>query len=161
MKMQIWIVAFVFISNIFLTACATTQANTPQAQMPSHSVAATITQLEDPAPITTDVELAATEEQLEPIVIKKKPQVAKKVIPQDTPSQPIATAPQPTLAPAPAPANTNWKPNEVHLIRGSELVNALQLNLGRKPTIAEMQQLLQTHMGLSPDQAQQIATSLK
>lgn len=62
---------------------------------------------------------------------------------------------------APTPVISNWKPNEVHLIRGAELINGLQRDLARKPNVAEMQQRLQSHMGLSESQAQQVISHLK
>lgn len=70
------------------------------------------------------------------------------------PAQQIA---QPQLAP---PAPTNWQPNEALLIRGNELLNGLQKEQGKRPSIAEMQKRLQSHMGLSAVQAMQLITAL-
>lgn len=69
--------------------------------------------------------------------------------PLDTPVATVVTAPKGT-----------WMPNEVHLIRGNEIIEGLQRDIGRKPTLMEMQQRLQTHMGLSAPQADQIIATL-
>lgn len=72
--------------------------------------------------------------------------------------------PAPILTPAAPPTiaepKSNWTPNEVHLIRGNELISGLQRDIGRKPTLSEMQQRLQTHLGLSASQANQVIATL-
>lgn len=69
------------------------------------------------------------------------------------PAAPI-TIPAPEQIARPAP--TNWQPNEALIIRGNELLSGLQREIGKKPTVNEMQKRLQTHMGLSAPQAQQL-----
>ncbi len=78
-------------------------------------------------------------------------------------AQPGTVAEAPVLQTAPAPAApvlSNWQPNEALLIRSNELIAGLQRDIGRKPNNTEMQQRLQTHMGLSAAQAQQVITVL-
>lgn len=53
-----------------------------------------------------------------------------------------------------------WQPNEAQLARGSELILGLQEEYKRSPTAHEMQKRLQTHMGLSPTQAQKVIVAL-
>lgn len=71
-----------------------------------------------------------------------------------------------TVTPAPVittPKTTElskWQPNEVHLIRGNELISGLQRELGRKPNIDEMRKRVQSHMGLSAAQAQNLVEVL-
>ncbi len=71
-----------------------------------------------------------------------------------------AEIPVPSVAPVIAKPQSNWTPNEVHLIRGNELISGLQRDIGRKPTQVEMQQRLQTHMGLSAPQAERVIATL-
>lgn len=81
--------------------------------------------------------------------------------PEKAPAEIISPAPQlapPQQVAQPAPAN--WQPNEALLIRGNELLNGLQKEQGKKPSIAEMQKRLQSHMGLSAAQAMQLITAL-
>lgn len=53
-----------------------------------------------------------------------------------------------------------WQPNEAQLARGNELILGLQEEIHRNPTAHEMQKRLQTHMGLSPTQAQKVVAAL-
>ncbi|HSX21104.1 MAG TPA: hypothetical protein VLG38_08305 [Gammaproteobacteria bacterium] len=73
---------------------------------------------------------------------------------------PIA-APVPEQAPSTAAApSANWQPNEALIIRGRELLTGLQKEIGKKPSITEMQKRLKTHMGLSAEQSQQLIAIL-
>ncbi len=53
-----------------------------------------------------------------------------------------------------------WQPNEALIIRGKQLIIGLQRDIGREPNVGEMQQRLQTHMGLSLAQAQKLMAEL-
>ncbi len=61
----------------------------------------------------------------------------------------------------PSAQPTNWKPSQILLIRGNELIGGLQKEIGRKPNKEEMLKRLQSHMGLSSDQAQAVIASLE
>lgn len=80
--------------------------------------------------------------------------------PEKTPTEILAPAQQIAQPQLAQPAPTNWQPNEALLIRGNELLNGLQKEQGKKPSIAEMQKRLQSHMGLSAAQAMQVITAL-
>jgi hypothetical protein len=69
---------------------------------------------------------------------------------------PTPTAPTTTTA----PIASNWKPNEILLLRGNELIAGLQKEIGHKPSAEEMQKRLQSHMGLNAEQAQGVIASL-
>lgn len=95
---------------------------------------------------------------VQPKRIKPNPTVATlNVAPEAT--EPAAATLPTTLAPA-APVISNWQPNEALLIRSNELIYGLQKELGKKPSTGEMQKRLQSHMGLSAMQAQQVIAAL-
>ena len=120
-------------------------------------------QLEPLAPISSNTEnldkVAAPAVQR--VVSKPQPKINN-----NAPNVAIAPAPieQPVTLPLPSSnpnvATSNWQPNEALLIRSNELISGLHKELGKKPTTAQMQQRLQTHMGLNPVQAQTIIAAL-
>jgi len=108
---------------------------------------------------TPIVEEAITPEPEKPKKIRRP-----KVLPTD---QPTATpgaqeAPVTTNQPAAVIPDTSstWQPNEAHLARGGELILGLQHDMGKQPSVNDMQSRLQTHMGLSSAQAQKLITTL-
>lgn len=131
--------------------------------------------LEPLAPISDS---SHTQENIAPAV-KAAPKVAKPkvLIPkvntnEIASTEPASNVPTTALAPAtPAPATAlaapataavknDWQPNEALLIRSNELLFGLQKELGKKPTVAEMQKRLQSHMGLTATQAQVVIAAL-
>ncbi len=54
------------------------------------------------------------------------------------------------------PAANNWQPNDGHIVLAGEIVMNQQRELGRRPSVQEMQQKLQALMGLSAAQASTI-----
>ena len=75
-----------------------------------------------------------------------------------TPGTPEAAASQTTEQLS--NAVSKWQPNEGHILRGNELMIGLQREIGRQPTVTEMQNRLRTHMGLSAAQAQKLIATL-
>lgn len=57
-------------------------------------------------------------------------------------------------------AVNDWEPNEGHLVRAGELVMDLKRDLGRAPTVGEMQNYLQANMGLSSSEANKVLEEL-
>jgi hypothetical protein len=74
---------------------------------------------------------------------------------QEQAARQVANAAAPAAA-----ANHNWQPNEGQLVRGGELVMGLQREIGRQPSSGEMQNRLQSHMGLSSAQATKVLEEL-
>ncbi len=128
-------------------------------------------QLEPLAPISQDSSVLETPATPPANKIAQPKRTSPKVKPNELA---ITNAPTthnlPTVnnAPPPSTATTNlstniqntWQPNEGILIRSNELLFGLQKELGKKPSVAEMQKRLQTHMGLTAAQAQTVITEL-
>lgn len=116
-------------------------------------------QLEPLAPISST-------ENLDKVIAPAPQRVVSKPQPKANPVTPnvITPAEQPVTLPLPTSnpnvATSNWQPNEALLIRSNELLSGLHKELGKKPTEAQMQQRLQTHMGVNATQAQQIIAAL-
>lgn len=163
--MKIAIIVCLSICSALISGCGATSA--PQhKQLHANNVAATKTEI-----VTENTQIATPEpKNIAPETILESPKpIVRHVVALPAPIQPTETvvaietpAPTPTAPPVQtvaAPKN-NWIPNEVHLIRGNELISGLQRDIGRKPTPLEMQQRLQTHMGLSASQANQVIATL-
>ncbi len=109
--------------------------------------------LEPLAPISENTPIAPAPQKI------AKPKTLPKL---DNTAHNIPTTPTPTtpVTPEPSALSTNvasqWQPNEALLIRSTELIAGLQRELGKKPSPTEMQQRLQTHMGLTATQAQTV-----
>lgn len=142
----------IIISSLVLTACQKTQLQfgQPDATPVMHDNLGNVRenmQLEPLAPISKTAPKQKAQTQL-----SAKPQ-----------AETTATAPK---NPIPAPTTvqqeqqqevaTTWQPNEALLIRGTELLLGLQSELGKKPSMLQMQNRLQTHMGLNTAQANQL-----
>lgn len=138
----------IIVASSILSAC-----NNPQTTNNGNTA-----QIESSAQAVATVETPTV---LEPtIIVEEKPKKtrrAKLTVQESTGNE------NPVLATTTMPENpavNHWEPNEAHLFRGGELVNGLRKELGRQPSTAEMQKLLQTHMGLSPTQAQKLLAAL-
>jgi len=145
--MQIRTVALLLAGSLMLIGCnAAKQSNTPETNALPNSV-------QEP--------LAEQAAIVEPEKIRK-PRRAK-LAPTDPTMQSLTTIEgsltntQPTVA---VETHNAWQPNEAHLARGSELIMGLQRDIGRQPSRTEMQNRLQTHMGLSSLQAQKLISAL-
>lgn len=57
-------------------------------------------------------------------------------------------------------AANDWEPNEGQLVRAGDLVMNLKRELERQPTSSEMQNYLQTNMGVSSEEAHIILDEL-
>jgi len=60
-----------------------------------------------------------------------------------------------------APVVDIWQPNEAQIARGNELIGGLRSEINRDPTEYEMQKRLQSHMGLSANQAKKVIAALQ
>lgn len=104
-----------------------------------------------------NTQIPITEEAVPPEPEKPKKIRRSKINPTD-PSTGTPNAPE---APAVGPdTSSNWQPNEAHLARGGELIMGLQRDMGKQPSMSDMQSRLQTHMGLSSTQAQKLISAL-
>lgn len=141
----------IIISSLVLTACQKTQLQfgQPDATPVMHDNLGNVRenmQLEPLAPISKTAPKQKAQTQL-----SAKPAV-----------ETTATAPKNTISPPTTVkqeqevATTTWQPNEALLIRGTELLSGLQRELGKKPTVLQMQNRLQTHMGLNIAQSNQL-----
>lgn len=158
-------------SSILLTACVTfgqppyAQNENPMSPDPLYAEDPTKIPVKMEPAVNQDDESASTQApQPAPKKVKACP---KKVSTSSTSNIAPLPAPESSVQmvkqepPAqPAPTLSNWQPNEALIIRGHELITALQRDIGRKPNVSEMQQRLQTHMGLSAAQAQQLIVTL-
>lgn len=174
------IIALFIIGNILLTGCGGNQTQTqtkigfvesPKAMtialqmvevtLPKEEeTVPDIESIADANPVSEAQTIVAPAKKIRPIV-KKEIAIVEPVEPQITVETPTVAITEATIAPIAATKPvSNWQPNEVHLIRGTELINGLQRDLGRKPNAIEMQQRLQSHMGLSDLQAQQVISHL-
>jgi hypothetical protein len=57
-------------------------------------------------------------------------------------------------------ATNHWEPNEGQLVQAGDLVMNLKRELGHQPTATEMQNYLQTNMGVSSEHAHTILDEL-
>lgn len=137
--MKIAILVCLGISNVLISGCSSTQQ-----------------QLDNTPDIAIATPPISVEETIQ--VAKPKPTV-RRVMVVPPPNEPVAAT---EIIPEPPKSTlkSDWVPNEVHLIRGNELIKGLQKDLARQPTLSEMQQRLQTHMGLSAPQADQVIATL-
>lgn len=180
--MQGLIISLLIVSNIFLVGCTAQPRQNQPAMQPKHkSDQEALTQPNiAPNAIAPTTEIIPAAEQVaenvqpEPsIEPMRKPakraavqtELLKDVAsaPANTPATPPTTVPpvEPIATPQPIHKEaSNWQPNEVQLIRGNEIITGLQREIGRKPAAKEMQQRLQSHLGLSESQAQQVISSL-
>lgn len=159
-------------SSILLTACVTfgqppyAQNENPMSPDPLYA--------EDPTKIPVKMEPAVNQDSDEttnaqttqpaPKKVKACPKktntnATSSITPLPAPESTVQMVKQEPIA-QPVPTLSNWQPNEALIIRGHELITALQRDIGRKPNASEMQQRLQTHMGLSAAQAQQLIVTL-
>lgn len=156
--MKIAILIGLSISGALMSGCASNNVamSKPKASVDNTQQVAIIAA---PEPLNSNPEV--TPEPPKPVVRRTAviPQVETVIVATEIPAipePPISTPPAPVIA----EPKSNWIPNEVHLIRGNELISGLQRDIGRKPTLLEMQQRLQTHMGLSAPQANQVIATL-
>lgn len=142
----------IIISSLVLTACQKTQLQfgQPDATPVMHDNLGNVRenmQLEPLAPISKTAPKQKAKTQL-----SAKPSVETTATAPKNPISPPATVKQEQEV----ATTTTWQPNEALLIRGTELLLGLQSELGKKPTILQMQNRLQTHMGLNMAQANQL-----
>jgi hypothetical protein len=160
--MKIAILICLSMSSMIISGCGSNKA-TQRQQMHTDKVAVVETngvteniQVATPVPQTAEIIPESPKPIVRRVTLATSP---TEVVTAEIPEQPIAT-PAPAPITAIATPKTNWIPDEVHLIRGNELISGLQRDIGRKPTTLEMQQRLQTHMGLSALQADKVITTL-
>lgn len=78
--------------------------------------------------------------------------------PQQTPA---AAVPPPASTALPSGPVPDWHPSEGHLVRAGDLVMELKnRNGGRNPSHTAMATHIQTHMGLTPHQAEMVLEEL-
>lgn len=170
--MKLGILAITITSSILLIACKNVDVEVEQP-LPSetsqmHNDWGNMyenTQMNVLAPLSKNTE--TTEEkaiaETEPVQIPapvKKPRIKSSTTASIPPAPATAPAPSSPQMAQTLPPQQDWQPNEALLIRGNELITGLQRDIGRKPNLTEMQQRLQTHMGLSAPQAQQVIAVL-
>lgn len=147
-------------SCIGLNACTMVDPDTIEKQDPP-----VLSENVQPEPTITTIVAEPEIPAATPVTVPKKKLRPIAAAPASEITNTTSTAPTPTTpivepTPAPAPVLSTWQPNEAYLFRGQELISGLQRDMGRQPSQQEMLQRLQTHMGLSAAQAQQIIATL-
>lgn len=160
--MRVGTLTIAIISSVLLCSCTETkfQFGQPYETGVMHDDLGNVhenTQLDPLIPISGNTQPSKTPED-EPTKIAQPRKPRPKV--QTSAPENIASDSPRTITNNQALSSNNWQPNEALLIRGTELIHGLQRELGKKPSPNEMQQRLQSHMGLSNTQAQILLSTL-